>query len=125
MIPPGAAGAGGGGGSSDYISGISGPSYGMPWSGTQIGLPGPPHVPLGGPAGLQKYEIHNHTAMQIPGPTPKVSVHVKQKPGLTYPRPVNKVLINERTIRPPHFNSQPPADMVHGQLPYRQPRHRR
>ncbi len=123
MSPTGAAGAGGG--SSDYISGISGPSYGMPWTGTQIGLPGPPHVPLGGPAGLQRYEMHNHTAMQIPSPTPKVNVHVKQKPGLTYPRPVDKVLIKERTIRPPHFNSQPPADMVHGQLPYRQPHRRR
>ncbi len=121
-MPPsiGFPGGGGGiGGSTDYISGISGPSYGMPWTGTPIGLPGPPHIPLGGPAGLQNYAIHNHTAMQIPGPTPQVNVHVKQKPGLTYPRPADKVLIQEQTIRPPHFNNQPPADMVHGQLPYR------
>lgn len=105
----------------DYISGVSGPGYGMPWSGTQLGLPGPPHIPLGGPAGLKQYNIHNHTAMQIPGPTPKVNVHVKQQPGLTYPRPADKVLIREQTIRPPHYNSQPPADMVHGQLPYKKP----
>lgn len=120
-LPPGGAGGGGGSSSGDYISGISGPNYGMPWSGTQLGLPGPPHIPLGGPAGLQQYNIHNHTAMQIPGPTPQVNVHVKQEPGLTYPRPADKVLIREQTIRPPHANRQPPADMVHGQLPYKKP----
>ena len=106
-----------GGGASDYISGMTGPNYGMPYTGTNIGLPGPPHVPLGGPAGLRRYDIHNHTAMQIPGPTPAVNVHVKQKPGLSYPRPADRVLIQESTVRPPHFNSQPPADMVRGVLP--------
>jgi hypothetical protein len=116
-MPAGALSSGGGS-ASDYISGISGPSYGMPWTGTQIGLPGPPHVPLGGPAGLQAYQIHNHTAMQIPGPTPQVNVHVKQRPGLTYPQPADKVFIQEQTIRPPHANQQPPADMLHGELPY-------
>jgi len=110
-------GGGMGGGISDYISGVSGPNYGMPSVGTNIGLPGPPHIPLGGPAGLRRYDIHNHTAMQIPGPTPKVNVHVRQKPGLSYPRPADRVIIEENTIRPPHYNSQPPADMVRGVLP--------
>ncbi|MDG1872532.1 MAG: hypothetical protein P8J27_01375 [Mariniblastus sp.] len=110
-------GVGIGGGTSDYISGVTGPNYGMPITGTNIGLPGPPHIPLGGPAGLRKYDIHNHTAMQIPGPTPKVNVHVRQKPGLSYPRPADRVLIQENTISPPHYNSQPPADMVRGVLP--------
>jgi hypothetical protein len=105
-------------GSSDYVSGANGPAYGMPWTGTQIGLPGPPHIPLGGPAGLRQYNMHNHTAMQIPGPTPRVNVHVKQQPGLTYPHPADRVLIKEKTIRPPHYNNQPPSDMVYGQLPY-------
>ena len=109
--------AGAGGSTNDYISGVTGPHYGMPSTGTNIGLPGPPHIPLGGPAGLKRYTMHNHTAMQIPAPTRKVSVHVKQKPGLSYPRPVDRVLIKEHTIRPPHANIQPPADMVHGQLP--------
>ena len=119
-LPPGAGVGGGAGGGppTDYISGVSGPGYGMPSSGTQIGLPGPPHIPLGGPAGLREYRIHNHTAMQIPGPTPQVNVHVRQRPGLTYPRPADKVLIQEQTIRPPHANQQPPADQLHGQLPY-------
>ena len=107
----------GGDGTSDYIPGITGPNYGMPYTGTNIGLPGPPHIPLGGPAGLQRYDINNHTAMQIPGPTPRVDVHVRQKPGLSYPQPVNKVRIQERTIRPPVHNGQPPADMVRGVLP--------
>ena len=107
----------GGGGTGDYISGVTGPNYGMPWTGTQIGLPGPPHVPLGGPAGLREYSMHNHTAMQIPGPTPQVDVHVRQQPGLSYPRPASKVLINEQTIRTPYPSQQPPADMVHGRIP--------
>ena len=51
-----------------YVSGVSGPQWGMPMSGTPIGLPGPPHVPLGGPAGLQKYTISDHTHMHIPAP---------------------------------------------------------
>lgn len=113
------------GGTGNYISGVNGPNYGMPWTGTQIGLPGPPHIPLGGPAGLQQYTMHNHTAMQIPGPTPHVDVHVRQQPGLSYPRPASKVLINEQTIRTPHFNGQPPADMVHGRIPYCPPQLRR
>lgn len=114
-MPPGY--SGGSGGTNDYISGITGPHYGMPNVGTNIGLPGPPHIPLGGPAGLRRYQMHNHTAMQIPGPTKNVDVLVKQKPGLSYPRPANRVLIQETNIRPPHANFQPPADMVHGQLP--------
>jgi len=111
------AGYGGAGGSRDYISGVTGPAYGMPWVGTNIGLPGPAHIPLGGPAGLKSYTMHNHTATQIPGPTHNVDVLVRQKPGLSYPRPVDRVLIQERNIRPPHFNRQPPANMVQGQLP--------
>ena len=111
---------GGTGGSEAYVSGLTGPHYGTPSTATPLGIPGPPHIPLGGPAGLQNYTMHNHTARQIPAPTPKVNVHVRQTPGLTYPRPVDRVLIQEQTIRPSHFNRQPPADMVHGQLPARQ-----
>ena len=107
----------GSGVSSGYVSGVNGPHYGMPYTGTNIGLPGPPHIPMGGPAGLKKYQMHNHTAMQIPGPTPRVDVHMKQKPGLSYPRPADRVMIQENTIRAPHYNSQPPADMVRGVLP--------
>ena len=99
---------------SNYIAGVTGPHYGIPNTGTSIGLPGPAHIPLGGPAGLQRQHIHNHTARQIPGPTPQVDIHVRQNPGLSYPRPADKVFINEHHIRPRHVNQQPPADMVEG-----------
>ena len=52
-----------------YVSGVTIPQYGMPITGTPIGLPGPPHLPLGSPAGLQKHVMRNHTPMHIPGPT--------------------------------------------------------
>ncbi len=116
-LPAGGGFGGGSGGSNDYISGVTGPAYGMPFTGTNIGLPGPAHIPLGGPAGLRNYSMHNHTAMQIPGPTNDVNVYVKQKPGLSYPRPADRVLIQENNIRPPHLNARPPSDMVHGMLP--------
>jgi hypothetical protein len=81
---------------SNYISGVTVPQYGMPMCGTPIGLPGPPHVPLGIPAGLQKHTIVNHTRVRMPGPTETVRVDVKQKPGYSYPKPVDHVRIVER-----------------------------
>jgi thioredoxin len=44
-----------------FVAGVTSPQYGMPISGTPIGLAGPPHVPLGVPAGLQRDTIVNHT----------------------------------------------------------------
>jgi hypothetical protein len=82
---------------SNYISGVTMPQYGMPTCGTPIGLPGPPHVPLGVPAGLQKHVMVNHTRVHLPEPTEKVRVDVKQKPGYSYPTPVDHVRIVERT----------------------------
>lgn len=103
----------GGGHAGNYISGLNAPPYGMPHTGTPIGLPGPPHIPLGVPAGLQKHTMHNHTAMHIPGPTPALNMHVRQDPGLSYPRPADTVKVREQTLRPPHFNQQPPFDQLH------------
>jgi len=40
-----------------FVAGMTAPSYGMPITGTPIGLPGPAHIPLGGPAGLKKHTI--------------------------------------------------------------------
>jgi hypothetical protein len=79
------------------ISGITSPQYGMPMCGTPIGLPGPPSVPLGVPAGLQKHTMKNHTRVHLPKPTEEVKVDVKQKPGLCYPKPDNHIRIVERT----------------------------
>lgn len=80
-----------------FISTMTMPQYGTPHVGTPIGLPGPPHIPLGGPAGLQQHSITNHTKMHIPGPTQTMDVHVKQSPGLSYPQPPNTMFIHERT----------------------------
>jgi hypothetical protein len=81
----------------NYMSGVTGPQYGMPMCGTPIGLPGPPSVPLGVPAGLQKHVMKNHTRVHLPEPTKKVRIDVKQKPGYSYPKPANHARIVERT----------------------------
>jgi hypothetical protein len=74
---------------------MPGPMYGMPMTGTPIGLPGPPHIPLGGPAGLRKHVIHNHTHTYIPDPTRDVKIHVKQHPAVSYPAPRSRAWINQ------------------------------
>ncbi len=58
------------------------PQYGMPITGTPIGLPGPPYVPMGFPAGLQKHTIVNHTLEHYPGPTDHVRIDVTQRPAM-------------------------------------------
>jgi len=95
---------------SHYISGVTGPQYGMPTCGTPIGLPGPPHVPLGIPAGLRKHVIKNHTKVRIPKPTRHVRIDVKQTPGMSYPRPANRVSIHEKTHAYGPPNCQPLCD---------------
>jgi hypothetical protein len=76
------------------------PTWGMPMTGTPIGLPGPPHVPLGTPAGLQKHIMKNRTRVLLPPPTAQVQLSVKQRPGLNYPRPVNHVYVDETQREP-------------------------
>ncbi len=95
-----------------FIAGATAPSYGMPITGTPIGLPGPPHIPLGVPAGLQRHEIVNHTKMNIPGPSDHISIHVKQEPGLSYPAPADTVHITEQT-QPWAGHKQPSWDKNH------------
>jgi hypothetical protein len=93
-----------------YISGVTGPQYGMPMCGTPIGLPGPPHVPLGIPAGLQKHTIKNHTSVHMPKPTRKVKIDVRQDPGFSYPKPANHAYIVEKTCGGLGANCQPCGD---------------
>ncbi|MHB1036117.1 MAG: hypothetical protein ACYC35_15820 [Pirellulales bacterium] len=83
------------------VTGAGGPQYGMPMSGTPIGLPGPPYVPLGVPAGLQKHVVKNHTRQHLPKPTEKVQIDVRQVPGYSYPKPANHVRIVERAAGRP------------------------
>lgn len=82
------------------LAGVTAPQYGMPITGTPIGLPGPPHIPLGVPAGLQQHVVKNHTHMSIPGPVQKFKIDVKQTPGYSYPKPVNHVSIHQTTKAP-------------------------
>jgi hypothetical protein len=86
------------------ISGVTAPQYGMPITGTPIGLPGPPHIPLGTPAGLKKHVMRNHTPLHLPRPVDKMKINVRQRPGYSYPNPVSRVNITEHNIHPgvPH-----------------------
>ena len=82
------------------VSGVNGPQWGMPITGTPIGLPGPPHIPLGHQAGLVKHEMRNHTRILMPPPVHNMKMTVKQRPGMDYPRPVNHVNISETNRAP-------------------------
>ncbi|MEM9587143.1 MAG: hypothetical protein AAGA03_07670 [Planctomycetota bacterium] len=82
------------------VAGVTAPQYGMPMSGTPIGLPGPPHIPLGAPAGLKKHVIRNHTPMHLPQPVEKMKINVRQQPGMSYPNPVSRVRITEQNLNP-------------------------
>ncbi|MDG2207366.1 MAG: hypothetical protein P8K78_05635 [Pirellulales bacterium] len=82
-----------------HLAGVTAPQYGMPITGTPIGLPGPPHVPLGVPAGLQSHSIKNWTRVHMPEPTKRVHINVEQKPGYSYPQPANRVRIVEQASK--------------------------
>ena len=99
-----------------HVAGISAPEWGMPYSGTPIGLPGPPHIPMGGPAGLRQHTMRNHTQVQIPEPNKHVTVSVRQMPGYTYPAAPNRVHITEQSIYPSLPFDQP-RGMRHELLP--------
>lgn len=77
------------------VSGMSTPQWGIPNVGTPIGLPGPPHIPLGHEAGLTNHTMRNRTRVRMPPPVHKETITVKQRPGMDYPRPVNHVNIAE------------------------------
>jgi hypothetical protein len=107
---PGITGAMPAGTPAEFIAGMTAPEYGMPVSGTPIGLPGPAHIPLGVPAGLQKHVIANHTKMHIPSPVRKFKIDVREKPGFSYPEPVKHVKITEHKHMPPVLFHQPIGD---------------
>jgi hypothetical protein len=95
-----------------FVAGVTAPQYGMPMCGTPIGLPGPPHIPLGIPAGLQQHNIVNKTHMNLPGPTYAMNIKVQQRPGFTYPKPVTHVHIVESNHMWPWWFHQPLANKV-------------
>lgn len=99
--------AGGGGMPPNFVAGATAPQYGMTYTGTPIGLAGPPHIPFGAPAGLQKHVIKNHTHTHIPDPTSNVKMHVRQIPGNRYPEPASRVRIREQNIHPGYPSGVP------------------
>jgi hypothetical protein len=78
-----------------FVAGVTAPTYGMPMCGTPIGLAGPPHVPLGVPAGLKNHSITNHTCTCFPDPVRNFRMDVMQVPGQCYPAPVAHVKVCE------------------------------
>ncbi|MCH2124697.1 MAG: hypothetical protein MK165_07890 [Pirellulaceae bacterium] len=90
-----------------HVSGVTTPAWGMPMSGTPIGLPGPPHIPHGFKAGLQSHTMTNRTRTYIPEPTTNFHINLRQQPGFSYPRPASRVNIREQTIHPPVNYKQP------------------
>lgn len=78
------------------IAGMGGlPSYGMPMTSTPIGLPGPPHIPLGGRAGLRSHTVRNRTSVDLPKPVDHMLIDVKHDPGLRLPKPVKYIQYKE------------------------------
>lgn len=95
MVPP------------NMVAGVTAPQYGMTYSGTPIGLAGPPHIPLGHPAGLQQHVMKNKTHMHIPDPVDKMKMTVRQQPGYSYPTPPSRVKIHEQNIHPGYPAGRP------------------
>lgn len=93
------------------ISGVAGiPKWGMPMTGTPIGLPGPPHLPYGGPAGLRRHTMVNTTKMDIGKPVPDMLIEVQHNPGYRLPKPVSYIKYTENHPHyPPHQISYPAA----------------
>jgi len=96
-----------------HVAGLTTPSWGMPITGTPIGLPGPAHIPLGHPAGLKKHTIYNHTKRNIPEPTSHLRFDVKQHPGQSYPAPPHRAWVHEKAVHASPSMHQPHGDMHH------------
>jgi hypothetical protein len=95
MVPP------------NMVAGVTAPQYGMTYSGTPIGLAGPPHIPFGHPAGLQQHVMKNKTHMHIPDPVDKMKMTVRQQPGYSYPTPPSHIRIHEQNIHPGYPSGRP------------------
>ena len=98
------------------IAGVTAPQYGMPMSGTPIGLAGPPHIPLGHPASLKKHVIKNHTPMHIPRPVDDVKIGVRMAPGYSYPNPVSRIHMTEQNVNPGIPQGRPQYDKASQQV---------
>jgi hypothetical protein len=91
----------------NMVAGVTAPQYGMTYSGTPIGLPGPPHIPFGAPAGLKSHVMNNRTHMNLPDPVDKMKINVKHQPGYSYPTPPSRAHIKEQNIHPGYPSGRP------------------
>ena len=78
------------------IAGGNVEAWGMPITGTPIGLAGPPHLPYGGPAGLKSHTVRNRTRMDLPKPVDHMLIDVRHEPGLSLPEPVRYIEYTEK-----------------------------
>jgi hypothetical protein len=78
------------------VTGGPAPMWGMPITGTPIGLPGPTHLPYGGKAGLKSHTVRNRSKQHIPEPVDHFVIDVKQRPGVNIPDPVKTVEYEEK-----------------------------
>ena len=98
-IPPAMIVAGSGPpGQSPYpIAGVGPtPSWGTPSTMTPIGLPGPPALPMGGPASLTSHTLRNRTKTDLPKPVDNLLIDVKHEPGYRLPHPVKHIQYTEK-----------------------------
>ena len=79
----------------DMIAGMNAPMYGYPSVATPIGLPGPPHIPYGRPAGLKSHTIRNNTDYDVGEPVDHLLIDVKHDPGIRMPHPVKHIEYTE------------------------------
>lgn len=81
---------------SPLVAGMTAQKWGMPRTATPIGLPGPPHIPLGGNPSLKSHTIINNTKMELPDPVDHFAISVKHQPGYRLPAPVRHVEYTEK-----------------------------
>ncbi|MEM1062327.1 MAG: hypothetical protein AAF532_15740 [Planctomycetota bacterium] len=77
------------------VAGVTTGKWGTPITGTPIGLPGPPHLPYAGPAGLQSHTVRNVNPFQPPKPVSNMLIDVKQDPAPSIPDPVSYIYYEE------------------------------
>ena len=78
------------------IAGANAPMWGYPSTATPIGLPGPPHLPYGRPAGLKSHTVRNLTDVDLPRPVDHLLYDVRHEPGIRMPPPVKHIEYTEK-----------------------------
>ncbi|MDA0834646.1 MAG: hypothetical protein O2955_05255 [Planctomycetota bacterium] len=80
----------------DPVAGANAPMWGNPTTSTPIGLPGPPHLPYGGPATLKSHTVRNLTKQDLPKPVDNMLIDVKHTPGYSLPQPTKYIRYEEK-----------------------------